>query len=54
MKLIEAAEYAAELLGKIPAFGDSLGAEVNKPLLGVARNRLIEALAEIHVQEPHP
>lgn len=46
--LVEACQYAAELLAKIPAFGDSIGEKVNKAQLGIAHNRLMNALTADH------
>lgn len=41
----EAIDYTAATLGKVPAFGDGIGADVSKAQLGVALNKLRAALA---------
>lgn len=47
-ELIEAAEYAATILAKIPAFGNDIGKEVSKAQLGVAHNLLVTSLDHFH------
>lgn len=42
--LLEAAQYAATLLSKIPAFGDGIGKKVSKAELGIAHGKLMLAL----------
>jgi hypothetical protein len=46
MELREAAKYAANILGLIPAFGDTIGTKVSKAQLAVASNKLNVALAK--------
>lgn len=46
MELREAAKYAANILGSIPAFGDTIGIKVSKAQLAVASNKLNVALAK--------
>ena len=46
MELREAAKYAANILGSIPAFGDTIGTKVSKAQLAVASNKLNAALAK--------
>ncbi len=43
--LISAAEYAQNLISKIPAFGDGIGSHISKAQLGIANNALSIALA---------
>jgi hypothetical protein len=47
-ELIQAAEYARDVLSVIPAFGDSIGNQTNKPQLGIAHNKLSEALRPLN------
>ncbi len=49
--LISAAQLAADLLAKIPAFGDDIGKKVSKAQLGVAHGRLRLALGKLHMAE---
>lgn len=42
--LLDACESADAVLALIPAFGDSIGIEVSKPLLGIALNKCRAAL----------
>ena len=51
-KLIQAAEAAGDLLGRIPAFGDSIGAAVSKAQLGTVLNQLEQALAAVNPERP--
>lgn len=46
LELREAARYAANIIGLIPAFGDTIGTKVSKAQLYVASNKLNEALAK--------
>ena len=46
MELREAAKYAANILGLIPAFGDTIGTKVSKAECGVALNKLRAAIAK--------
>jgi len=43
-ELINAAEYAREILSLVPAFGDSIGSRINKAQIGIAYNKLTTAL----------
>ena len=49
-ELVDAAQFAAGLLSRIPAFGDSIGTKINKLQIGIARNRLMLALARLSYQ----
>jgi hypothetical protein len=44
--LLDAAKYAANLFGAIPAFGDTIGTKVSKAQCAVAHNKLREAIAK--------
>ncbi len=46
LELREAAKYAANILGLIPAFGDTIGTKVSKAQLAVASSKLNVALAK--------
>lgn len=45
-ELLEACEFAAGILAKIPAFGDSIGKKVSKAQIGIALNRLMVAASK--------
>lgn len=49
-ELQDAAQYTAELLAKVPAFGGDIGKKVSKAQIGVALNRLMIALTKLHMQ----
>jgi hypothetical protein len=49
--LISAAQFAASLLSKVPAFGDSIGDKVSKAQIGIALNRLMVALTAISIEK---
>ena len=49
--LLEAANYAAELLALMPAAGNTIGTQVNKIQLAVALNKLRSAITKAQVEE---
>jgi len=55
-ELIDAAQYARDILSVVPAFGDSIGTRTNKAQFGIALNKLTLALDAIscHVQASPP
>lgn len=45
-ELLEALQAIESVLGKIPAFGDTIGTEVSKAQIGVAHNQARQAISK--------